>query len=158
MVLQTACSSAGSASEQLMDGPSFQDTFLQANARPEFIIVEFADVLRDLIRALAATDDSRALHNASEKMKFCAELMSRCPDPMSWYALFNGAISAIKGEIPDDQERRGYIDAARRGTKYLVEVSSVDGFAAARSSKAYAAFLQAVEWAEEASWRASRTL
>jgi len=132
-----------------MDGEAFREAFLSANARRDFITSEFADVVRDLARAIAANDSSGAVYKASEKMKFCVDLLQRCPDPISWYSLFADSVAAIKDEIPDDLDERRYIDAARRGTKYLVEISASDGFAAARASKAYDSFVDAFRRAEE---------
>lgn len=132
------------------DAKAFGDAFLQANARPEFIAAQFAEVIRYLIRAIAAGDSSGALYSASEKMKYVQDLILKCPDRLSWYAIFSDAISQLKDVLPDDQDERRYVDAARRGSKYLVELTSTDGFGSARASKALDAFQQAIRWSQEA--------
>ena len=132
------------------DGDTFREAFLQANARPDFISGEFAEALRYLIRAVAADDSSGALYSASEKTTFLMDLIQRCPEGLSWYSIFSEAVGEIKEAIPQDTDDRRYVHAARRGMKYFVELSSNDGFASARASKAYDGFCQAMRWSDEA--------
>jgi hypothetical protein len=132
-----------------MHKDSFSEAFLCANANPQFIASEFAEVIRNLVRAFAASDASRPIYYAAEKMDFVAELLQRCKDHVSWYSLFTDAIAEIHQCMPDERMGRGYVSAAQDGTKYLVEASATDNAAAARSSRRLHEFLRTAEWALE---------
>jgi len=133
-----------------VEGEDFREAFLQANARPDFIAGEFADVVRYLMRAVSADDTSGPMYQASEKMKFVADLLQRCPEPVSWYRLFSDAVEEIQSCIPDDPDDRRYIHAAKRGTKYLVEASATDNAARGRAARRLDEFRTAIHWSEEA--------
>ncbi|EZP66164.1 hypothetical protein BV96_04587 [Sphingomonas paucimobilis] len=133
-----------------MDSEDFREAFLQANARPEFISSEFADVIRYLMRAVSADDGNGPIYQASEKMKFVADLLQRCPDPVSWYGMFSDAVEEIQNSIPDDPDDRRYVHAAKRGTKYLVELSATDNAARGRAARRLDEFRDAIRWSEEA--------
>jgi len=59
----------------------FRDRFLEANANAKHIAFRFAEVLRNLMRAVAANDPSRALYVAAQDMKLVVELIERCESP-----------------------------------------------------------------------------
>jgi len=128
---------------------AFSEAFLSANATPEFIAYEFAEVIRNLVRAFAADDPSRPIYNASEKMDLVNELLLRCKEHVSWYSLFADAIANIHSHIPNGPIKDGCDSAARAGTKYLVEASADDDAAAGRSSQRRRQFLRAAESALE---------
>ena len=136
-----------------MDGEAFREAFLKANARPEFIASEFADVIRYLMRGVSADDTSGPIYQASEKMKFVADLLERCPEPISWYSLFRDAIAEIQECIPDDPDDRRYIHAAKRGTMYLIESSATDNAARGRAARRLDEFRTAIRWSDEARGR-----
>jgi len=133
-----------------MENSEFREAFLQANARLDFIADQFADVIRDLMRAVSADDAAGPLYKASEKMNFVADLLRRCPDNVSWYSLFSEAVEQIQSCIPDDPDDRRYIHAAKRGTKYLIECSATDNAARGRSARRLDEFRSAIKWSEEA--------
>lgn len=133
-----------------MDGEDFREAFLQANARPEFIASEFADVLRDLMRAVSADSVGSPLSQASERMGLIADLLERCPDPISWYALFFDAVERIQDRIPDDPDDRRYIQTAKRGMKYLIETSATDNAAQGRAARRLDEFRTSIRLAEDA--------
>jgi len=133
-----------------MDDEDFGEAFLKANARPEFIASELADVIRYLMRAVSADDVSGPIYQASEKMNFVADLLQRCPDPVSWYGMFSDAVEEIQNCIPDDPDDRRYVYAAKRGTKYLVELSATDNAARGRAARRLDEFRDAIRWSEEA--------
>ena len=126
----------------MRDAENFREAFLYANANRDFISSELADVLRYLVRAMVADDPSSSLSGAAQKMSFVDDLLQRCQEPLTWYDLRNG--------IPDDADEWRYIRAAKKGTKYLVEGSARDNLAAARASKAFDAFRNAIKWSDEA--------
>lgn len=133
-----------------MDGEDFREAFLQANARPDFIASEFADVVRCLMRAVSADDGRGSVYQASEKMKFIADLMQRCPEPVSWYGMFFAAVEEIQNRIPDDRDDHPYILAAKCGTKYLVELTATDNAARGRCRQRLEEFRDAIRWSDEA--------
>jgi hypothetical protein len=132
-----------------MDNSEFREAFLQANARPDFIASEFANVIRYLMRAVSA-DDGGSVAEASEKMQFVNQLLQRCQEPVSWYGIFSEAVKEMQEFIPADPDDRRYVHAAKRGTKYLVELSATDGAAGGRAARRLREFHDAIRWSEEA--------
>lgn len=132
-----------------MNDRDFGEAFLQANARPDFIASQFADVIRSLMRAVSADGASDAVYRASEKMQFVADLLQRCPEPVTWHGMFAGAVEEMQSLIPDDDDDRRYVRAAKRGTKYLVELSCSDPAARGRSAKRQSEFQDTIHWIEE---------
>jgi hypothetical protein len=104
----------------------FQERVLRANANPDIIASRFADVIRNVMRAAAATDPWRPLHSAGEEMKLVIELLARCEPPISWTSLFTKAIESIDALLPEDTLHKEYIRAAKDGIKYLVESSATE--------------------------------
>ncbi|MBQ1498416.1 MAG: hypothetical protein IIZ38_08880 [Sphingomonas sp.] len=134
----------------MRDAENFREAFLYANANRDFISSELADVLRYLVRAMVADDPSSSLSGAAQKMSFVEDLLQRCQEPLTWYDLFQASVDDIRNGIPDDADEWRYIRAAKKGTKYLVEGSARDNLAAARASKAFDAFRNAIKWSDEA--------
>jgi len=132
-----------------MDDADFGEAFLQANARPDFIASQFADVIRSLMRAVSADGASDAVYRASEKMKFVTDLLQRCSERVTWHGMFTGAVEEIQSAIPEDDDDRRYVRAAKRGTKYLVELSCTDPAASGRASKRQNEFRDTIRWIEE---------
>jgi hypothetical protein len=132
------------------DPAAYREAFLQANANEPFIASQLADVIRALIRAVSSDEGSSGIYAASEKMKFISDLIARSPDPITWYGLFNDAVHEIQHCIPDDPDDRKYINAAKRGMKYLVESSATDNVARGRASKRLREFQNAIRWSTEA--------
>jgi hypothetical protein len=126
----------------------YREAFLKANANPEFIASEIADLIRSLVRAFAADDPSSPTLSAVQKMEFVLDLIRRCDEPLTWYKLFTAAFDEIHEAIPDDPYDRMYIHAAQRGMKYLVERSALDNAARGRASRRLDEFRQAIEWAQ----------
>jgi hypothetical protein len=131
-----------------MDDEDFHEHFLQANAHPDFIASQFADVIRDLMRAVSADGDVGPVYEASEKMKLTIELLRRCPEPPSWHRLFHEAVSEIQSVIANNADPRDYIRAAKRGTKYLAETSATDSGARGRSGRRLNEFKEAFRWSD----------
>ena len=127
----------------------FHERFLQANARPDIAASHFADVVRNLIRAVAADDPSRPSHAAAQEMKHVIELLLRCQEPVGWYWLVSEAVREIQDCLPDDPDDRRYINAAKRGMKYLAESSATDNAARGRASRRFEEFRNAIRWSEE---------
>lgn len=123
----------------------FSEQFLKANANPEFITHRFADVVRDLMRCVAADEPSRPLYSAAEGMKFVMELLKRCENPVTWYSIFTSAVASIHQMLPEDGDDRLYLRAARDGLKYLVESSATDNAARGRASRRLSEFISMIE-------------
>lgn len=132
------------------DPKAYHEAFLQANANGPFIASELADVIRSLMRAVSSDDSSGAIHAASEKMTFIGDFLARSPEPLSWHGLIREAVDEIKEQLPDDDDDRKLIHAAKRGVKYLVESSATDNAARGRASKRLDDFRQAIRWSMEA--------
>jgi len=128
----------------------FRERFLKANANPGHIASRFADVLRNLMRSVAANDPSRALYYAAEDMKFVADLLERCEQPMSWHSLFADAVENIQRMLPEDTDDKRYSRAAQDGVKYLVESSATDNAARGRASRRLSEFIATIEYSRDA--------
>jgi hypothetical protein len=115
---------------------------LRANADPNIIASRFADVIRNLMRAAAATDPRRPLHSAGEEMKLVIDLLARCEATISWTSLFTKSIESIEGSLPQDPLHKEYIQAAKDGIKYLVEGSATDNAARGRASRRLQEFIE----------------
>lgn len=128
---------------------NFREAFLTANANLEFISSQFADVIRDLMRAAAATEPSAAVYRAAEKMNFVAELLSRAEEKFGFQDIFEKAVLEInfEGEKESSVER-AVVAAAEDGVRFLVERSCVDNAARGRTSKRRQDFLQSMKWIE----------
>lgn len=128
---------------------NLREAFLLANANLEFISSQFADVIRDLMRAAVANEPSAAVYRAAEKMNFVAELLSRTEDKFGFQDIFENAVSEInfEGEKESSVER-AIISAAEDGVRFLVERSCADNAAKGRTSKRRQDFLQSMKWIE----------
>ncbi len=127
----------------------FRESFLQANANLDFISLQFADVVRNLMRATAAGDPTSAIYKAAEKMNFVADLLSRTEEKFGFFHVFEKAIADLR----NDDEGEGNIEtaivsAAKDGIKFLVERSCDDNAARGRASRRRQEFLSAIRWIE----------
>jgi hypothetical protein len=127
----------------------FHERVLRANADPDIIASRFAEVIRYLMRAAAATDPWRPLYSAGEEMKLVIELLARCETPISWTSLFTKAIESIEGLLPEDPGYKQYIQAAKDGIKYLVESSATDNAARGRASRRLREFIETIDYARQ---------
>ena len=141
----------------MVDDPKeFRREFLKANANPEFIAGQFADVLRNLMRAIAATSDysSGGVYEAARFMRYVDELIQHSPEKIDMHQVFRLAVRDIRGERPDDEEEedidRRRIQVARSATRFLVESSCRDNASRGRSSKRWGEFERELRWLEEA--------
>lgn len=128
----------------------FRESFLRANANLDFISYQFADVIRNLMRATAAGDPSSTIYKAAEKMNFVADLLSRTDEKFGFYHVFEKAVSDLRND--DDRESNvetAIVAAAKDGVKFLVERSCDDNAARGRASRRRQEFLSAIRWIEE---------
>src|ERR1700736_3649657 len=106
----------------------------KTNADKEFIFRQFAEILRDLIRAVAVRDDpSPAVHRAAGQWNVLAELFSRCKEPISAYDMFLAGVTTMRN-AEDEQDRDDEVDlsiliAARLGMSLYIESTCVDNAA-----------------------------
>lgn len=114
----------------------------------EIIVSAYADVIRDLMRAVSAGDRNWTLYQAATRMKEVAELLQQSPDPIIWPRIFYAAVEEIQNSIPDDPYHHPYIHAAKRGTKYLVEISATDSAAGGRAARRRKEFRTAIRRCE----------
>jgi hypothetical protein len=125
------------------------EEFLKANANPNFIAAQFADVVRDLMRAIAAGDPSHGLYHVSQRMNLVIDLWKRCPEELSAETLLYSSLRDILGSGADGPVDEATTQAARSGLKYLIEKSCHDQAARGRASRRETEFLRDVEFIEE---------
>ncbi|RWL85672.1 MAG: hypothetical protein EOR67_21625 [Mesorhizobium sp.] len=134
----------------MTDKDDFRESFLRANANLDFISYQFADVVRNLMRAAASSDPSSAVYKAAEKMNFVADLLSRTEEKFGFYHVFEKAITELTDST--EQERgveTAIVAAAKDGMKFLVERSCDDNAARGRTSRRRQEFLSSIRWIEE---------
>jgi hypothetical protein len=134
----------------------YHEAFLKANANLDFIADQFADVLRNLMRALVAHDPSAATYRAAEQMNFVAELLSRIDERFGFHALFARALEFMNNGREASDVEGAIIDAAKSGVRLLVERSCDDNAARARSSRRQSDFLDDVRRIQEVREEARR--
>ena len=124
------------------DNPSeYGEQFLQANANIESIAANFADALRDMMRAFAADDPTAAASRASSHVSLMLALIKRAPEPLNAYSLCRLAAENLQENGSDDTRSDDpWAIAARSGLKMLVEQSCFDNAARGRASKRQEAF------------------
>jgi hypothetical protein len=127
----------------------FREAFLKANANLDFIGAQFADVLRDLMRAVSSNDPTDGAYRAAKKMDFVIDLLSRCDDKFSFYHLFLSALEEFEVDSDEMGVESATVDAAQRGVKFLVERSCTDNAAKGRTSRRRADFLSAIKSIDE---------
>ena len=124
------------------DNPSdYGEQFLRANANPDYIAAQFADVLRDMMRAFAADDPTAGVSRASSHLSMMFQLIARAPDPINAYSVCQIAVEDLRENRPTEYGREDpWSVAARSGLKMLVEQSCFDNAARGRTSKRQEAF------------------
>jgi hypothetical protein len=128
----------------------FRDGMLKIRAKPDSIAQELSDVLRSLMRAVAADDPSSGTTAAAKRMEYIDRLLEHCDEPLNWHWLFAEAVRNLQSALPDDPHDKRYVTAAQRGMKYLAESSADDPAARGRASQRLSEFLQAIEWSRAA--------
>ncbi len=127
----------------------FHEAFLKSNANLEFISLQFADVIRDLMRAAVASDGgAAAVSRAARQMKFVVDLLSQTEEKFGFHHIFQRAISDINIDAFNHPERDALI-AAQDAVKYLVESSCHDAAARGRASRRLAEFYRAIPMIED---------
>ncbi|RVT91287.1 hypothetical protein [Sphingomonas crocodyli] len=114
-----------------------------ANANPEYVGHELADLVRKLLRA----STSRQPHaSASAAVMMFDQLVQRVAmlSRSDLYTSFTVAIDELSPSHQRGGKRDLWTSAAEDGARYYVELSSKDSFAAARSSKAELNFRDSV--------------
>lgn len=124
----------------------FQERFLKANARPEYIAGEVTEIIRNLMRAVADSDPSNATWKAAQLLNNVVELIKRCDEPLTFYGILLEAVEDLQKNLPEQAWDRDYVHAAQRGMKYLAEVSATDNAARGRASKRLSEFRSAADW------------
>jgi len=131
-------------------GKDFHEQFLEANANQQFITAELADVLRNLMRAVASNGPSAALYNASQQLEFALQLIKRCKEPLRLYDLLADAVEDVSDVASYNEVDEARLDAARSGLRYLVESSCEDRAARGRIAQRLRAFERDITWIDEA--------
>lgn len=128
------------------DNPSdYGEQFLRANANVDYIAAQFADVLRDMMRAFAADDPAAGVARASSHLSQMFQLINRASDPISAYSLCLKAVENLHETRPEDYRQEDpWAVAARSGLKMLVEQSCFDNAARGRASRRQEAFARDV--------------
>jgi hypothetical protein len=134
----------------MTDKDDFRESIHRAKANLDIISYQFADVIRNIMRATAAGDPSSAIYKAAEKMNFVADLLSRTEEKFGFYHVFEKAIADLINE--DERENNvetAIVAAAKDGVKFLVERSCDDNAARGRASRRRQEFLSSIRWIEE---------
>ncbi|WP_298333730.1 hypothetical protein [Asticcacaulis sp.] len=121
------------------DHQRFMQAFRKANANPEFIARNFADVLRDLMRAVAVQDATLGGHSykAAQAWEEVEQLLALADPKIDMHTIFRLAVADIRaGLAVAENDERGQLrlDVARAATQFLIEKSCDDNAATARAS------------------------
>jgi hypothetical protein len=113
----------------------FRTAFLKANANEEFIGGQFADLLRCLIRALAARQSSAVpIGRAVEHFHEILDLLAHADRPIDLRGAVTNAIDEMRranGHVWRDEDE---MNTARSAALFLVEASCWDNAARGRAS------------------------
>lgn len=117
----------------------FMQAFREANANPEFIARHFADVLRDLMRAVAVKDATLGgqTYKAAQAWEEMEQLLALADPKIDMRTIFDLAVDDIRaGLAVAENDERGQLrlDVARAATQFLIEKSCADNAATARAS------------------------
>ncbi len=111
----------------------YERALMQANANAEFMGHTLADFVRRLMRASISNDGSQE-YQAAEAIKFFLELVS-ASEGVKIYDITEKAVSELAVEREWDHYEADKLRIAKDATRYLLEMSSRDGFARGRASK-----------------------
>lgn len=126
---------------------STDDADLDPATLARYFAEDFACILRNLLRALAASDASGSLATASRDMRQFEKNLNdpRTPADLNWYKIFDGAVSELKDSIDSDSYHGEFVELARACVKYLAELSTSDNLSGARISKAHGVIAKEIE-------------
>jgi len=123
---------------------------IKLNANKDFICGEFTEVLRDLVRSVAASEDCHGgIYRGAERMEFVEKLLAECEDDISWRDLFSAAIQQLRPERDWNDYDFPFIKAAQSGMSMLMEMTCHDNAARGRSSKRQSEFLMSIRRIEK---------
>lgn len=121
------------------EGESFSQADLKAHANPEFIASVFADVLRNLMRAVSVRDDAliSQTHKAAVDMMVVDQLLAMADPKIDMRTIFRLAVDDIRAGlvVADDEDDREWAELrlAQVATQYLIEKSCRDRGAKGRA-------------------------
>ena len=107
--------------------------FLRANANAEFIGYHLADLVRRLMRASINNDGSQK-YEAANALHYILRLVSHS-EGVRVYDVIDSAVSDLAVEREWGSYEADNLHIAKAATRYLLEMSSNDGFANGRASK-----------------------
>ena len=118
----------------------------QADATPERVAHEMADLIRDLIRAASSENDNGS--KAAQQMETTMRYVTRCSEPISWWRIFSDALGMIRANLPENKHDSKYLNVATSGMKFFVESTAVDNFAKGRAVQRLGDLQNAIRWLE----------
>jgi hypothetical protein len=128
----------------------YSEAFLRANANPDFISHEFADVLRYLIRAWTSQNPTSATYRAAERMDFVTALLAQTEHKMNFYQLFSMALNHMRDDRIHSGIESEVHSTALAGVKMLVEESCQDTAARGRAANRRNNFMDGIKYVEAA--------
>ncbi len=97
---------------------------------------QYAEVIRNFLRALAADNPTNSICTAAELISSAQTYLDRLPPDVGWHQILERAIEQLRTPVSANRLDREYLVLARAGLKFMAELTTSDGFSAARTSKA----------------------
>jgi DNA-binding GntR family transcriptional regulator len=110
------------------------------------LIASCAEIVRDLLRALAANDPSVPLASVSQAATSLQQHFHHAAFRANWHSVMEGVVERLNSYQSHRHIDHEYFVIARAGMKYLAELTTSDGFSAARISKARSELDRAVKF------------
>lgn len=105
-------------------------------AKKEYILEDFTDVLRDLMRAISAENNyAGGLNRATYKMNHVNNKLKLCEEPITWHELFSYAVEQLRDLEKLDEYKIMHAFAAQAGMSMLAEMTCSDSATNGRVSK-----------------------
>lgn len=111
----------------------YESAFIRANANAEFIGHQLADLARRLMRASINNDGSQK-YEAMNTLQYILKLASQA-EGVRVYDVIDKAVSDLVVEREWGSYEADNLQIAKDATRYLLDMSSNDGFASGRASK-----------------------
>lgn len=125
----------------------YERMFLRANANAEFMARTLADLVRRLLRASINNDGSQK-YEAVNAMKFFLDLVTES-EGVRLYDIVDKAVADLTVEREWDSYEADNLRIAKDATRYLLDMSSNDGFAQGRASKRWRDVEASIKMREE---------
>ena len=112
---------------------------ISEDERAEILNARFAEILRDLMRAVAANDPVVSISSAARMMSQFDAINREKSERVDWHKIFDGAVQLLQPQRPYDEIDHEFLRLSKTTLKYLAELTATDEFSAARISKSRSA-------------------